>query len=258
MLQRVNLEAISARSSKFQSGASASGRAEWRHARVFEMSSAMKSTLQLYGFGAFTAASAATGFAAFFAPVVIQVAAATALLGGVAGMVGWIAKEKRPHVPTLVFVSYGGTCRDPMAKVIMERLVAGRQPGIRILAAALKTPSGRGASKAARHIVHEETGFDQLCNHRPEMLSDAIMRDADLILTMNEEHAHEIQKAFPEHRSRVYNLLSFVGGEGDVADPWEAPDQMDNGTIQRYRACYRTLEDVLAKNVDKIYAAVTA
>ena len=162
------------------------------------------------------------------------------------------------HVPTLVFVSYGGTCRDPMAKVIMDSLVSERQPAIRILATALMGPPADGASKAARHVVREETGMDLLRDHQPVVLDKYLVREADLVLTMSEDQAEEIRKNVPDRSGRIFSLMSFLGRGGEVDNPWISHDAMDADTIKRYRTCFRSLRKILTAHVDKIYAAVTA
>lgn len=218
-----------------------------------------KRNLKVYGLGSFTAATGLAAYASLFAAPILPATGAVALIGGSAFVLGWFARERRqPRQPTLVFVSTGGTCRDPMAKVIMERLVAGRTPPIRILATALRPPLSRGATKAARYTVKQATGADLLRHHRPLLLDEKVVAEADLILTMGEEHAREIRKNFPDHRSRIRSLLEFVGQAGDIDDPWHAPDEMDDDTLARYRSCYLRLEDVLTRNADKIYSAVIA
>jgi protein-tyrosine-phosphatase len=166
--------------------------------------------------------------------------------------------ETEAHDPTLVFVSYGGTCRDPMAKVIMESLVRGRQPAIRILATALMGPPAESASKAARHVVREETGADLLRDHRPLVLDKHLVREADLVLTMSEDQAEEIRKNVPDRSGRIFSLMSFVGRDGEVDNPWISHDAMDADTIKRYRTCFRSLRKTLTAHVEKIYAAVIA
>jgi protein-tyrosine-phosphatase len=218
----------------------------------------IKRALQVYGFGSFTAFTGLTALAPLLMPSFMYVAAGGALLGGAAGLLGYFAVERRNHQPTLVFVSTGGTCRDPMAKVIMEALLAGRQPSIHIHATALRANPEKRASKAARYIVKEEMGQDFLSDHRPQVLDETIIANADLVLTMDEAHASVIRKNFPDAASRIHNLRGFLGETGDVEDPWHAPDEMDTETLARYRACFRSLQTILAKNADRIYAAVIA
>jgi protein arginine phosphatase len=217
-----------------------------------------KRALRLYGFGSFTAATGLAAFAAFLAPGFLYAAAAVAVGGGAAALAGWFAADSRPRQRTLVFVSTGGTCRDPMAKVILESLIGERDPPIRIYATALRAPSDKRASKAARHVVREEMGADLLSEHCPLLLDESVVSNADLILTMDRAHAQEIRKSFPEHRSRIHSLLGFLGRSGDIEDPWLSPDDMDAETVARYRACFRCLQNILSENVDRIYSAVIA
>jgi protein-tyrosine-phosphatase len=217
-----------------------------------------KRALQVYGFGSFTGFTGLTALAPLLMPGFMYVAAGGAVVGGAAGLLGYFAVERRDRQPTLVFVSTGGTCRDPMAKVIMEALLAGRQPSVRIYATALRVNPEKRASKAARYIVKEEMGQDLLSDHRPHVLDETIISAADLVLTMDEAHANAIRKNFPEAAPRIHNLRGFLGEPGDVEDPWRAPDEMDFDTLARYRACFRSLRTILEKNADRIYSAVIA
>jgi protein-tyrosine phosphatase len=217
-----------------------------------------KHTLQVYGFGVFTASTGATALAPLFVPSFLYFAATAALAGGAAGLLGYFASEHRCRQPTLVFVSTAGQCRDPMAKAIMDQLFAEREQKVRVYATALRDNPGQQASKAARHVTHEELGKDLLAGHQSLVLNEALISEADLILTMDEAHAREIRKNFPNHRSRVHSLLRFLGEAGDIEDPWRAPDEMDTETIERYRACFQSLRDALTRGADSIYERVIA
>lgn len=224
---------------------------------LFSLPRETKRRLSYYGIGSFTGLMT---LSAILPPIPFYAAVSFALLGGAAGLIGLFAPERRHHQPTLVFVSHGGTCRDPMAKVITEALLKGREPAVRICATALVDSGLRRASRAARHVVKEQMGADLLKNHLPMILDQAIVSDADLILTMNDDHANEIRKIFPAASAKTHSLLGFLGKSGAIEDPWnwKAPDQMDQETIARYRLCFRTLHKILSENVEAIYADVIA
>lgn len=213
--------------------------------------------LQRYGWSFFAAWTGLAGLSPVLFPGFLYVAGAGALLGGLAGLVGYCAPERRNHVPTLVFVSTAGQCRDPMAKAIIEGLFVGAEPAVRIVATALRDNPGEKASRPARYVVQQQTGRDLLEHHRSRVLDEVLVRDADLILTMDEARAREIRKNFHWASTRIFSLLDFVGEEGDIEDPWRAPDQMDPATLDRYLACYRALEAALTKGAERIYTWVT-
>ena len=151
-----------------------------------------------------------------------------------------IAKRKEERL--LIFVSEGGTCRDPMAKVILERLLGERRSelGIRVEAMAKGPPSGPGASRGARVAIQEMFGEDLLAGHRTAMLTATFKREADLILVMEQTHL----KGLPLEKS--YTLRDFLGLKGDIADPWTQPDQ------DAYRRCAAELRELLGKGIERI------
>jgi hypothetical protein len=91
-------------------------------------------------------------------------------------MLAWLKDlgfVKRVNERLLVFLSQGGTCRDPMAKVIMQQLLA-ESPidfSLRVEALALGPPSKSSASMAARHAIQDAYGADLLANHVPTQIT---------------------------------------------------------------------------------------
>ena len=75
---------------------------------------------------------------------------------------GWHRRPTSWGRPTLIFVSMGGTCRDPIAKAITDNLLAQKKPRIVVKAAGILKGHTRGASPAARNVVRERLGIDAL------------------------------------------------------------------------------------------------
>jgi protein-tyrosine-phosphatase len=155
-----------------------------------------------------------------------------------------IAKRKGERL--LIFVSEGGTCRDPMAKAILEQLLGNRRRelGIRIEAMARKPPSGPGASRGARVAIQEMFGEDLLAEHRTARLTDTFEEEADLILVMEKTHL----KGLPLKKS--HTLREFLlGVEGDIADPWSPLPEPD---LNAYRACAAEIRGLLEAGIERI------
>ena len=121
---------------------------------------------------------------------------------------------------TLVFVSAGGTCRDPIAKVITTQLLQTKtpRPRIKVRAAGLGPLSAAEASYAARYVIREMYGEDLLKDHRPELLTPELREQADLILVMDKSLLLTPGKTLP--RNKAFVLKEFLGLHGDVVDPW--------------------------------------
>jgi protein-tyrosine-phosphatase/nucleoside 2-deoxyribosyltransferase len=155
---------------------------------------------------------------------------------------------KRPDERWLVFVSHGGTCRDPMARAITMRLAAEMPPGfpLQVKAVAIGPPTKHEASSGARRAIHEMFGEDLLANHCPTAIDAAVVRDADLILLM--DHRLLNPKVFPLEKTFV--LKPFFGLNGDVDDPW--PDSGDDAAAKRYGDCCAELHQILRSNFEKL------
>lgn len=152
---------------------------------------------------------------------------------------------KRLDEKLVVFVSHGGTCRDPMAKVIAQKLLQANPPSypIRFEAAALIQPSGPTASFAAREVIKEMFDKDLLATYRSSALSPALIEDADLILVMDTSLI--IRKLLPSEKTFV--LKPYFGLTGDIVDPY--PDGRDEATLARYRTCARELREIIEANL---------
>lgn len=153
-----------------------------------------------------------------------------------------IAKKSGERL--LVYVSSGGTCRDPMAKVITLQLLQQQPPGygLRVEAVALHELSAATASQAARRAIRDLYGEDLLADHRTAKLTRTLTEEADLILVME----HSMLKTLPPEKTRV--LKPFFGLAGDITDPW--PD--DETAASRYAACAAELSEVLGANIHKL------
>ncbi|HLL75290.1 MAG TPA: hypothetical protein VK421_08475 [Pyrinomonadaceae bacterium] len=159
-----------------------------------------------------------------------------------------IAKKSGERL--LVYVSSGGTCRDPMAKAITLKLLEQHPPGyrLRVEAVALHEPSKATASESARRAIREMYGEDLLADHRAAKLTPTLMEEADLILVMH----RDMLKTLPSAKARV--LKPFFGLEGNVADPW--PDEADEAASRRYTGCAAELRTVLEPNINRLIDAL--
>ena len=159
-----------------------------------------------------------------------------------------LARGDRERV--LLFISQGGTCRDPMAKAIVLKLLETTDPGfpIRVEAMAAGPPSKTQVSGAARRAAIDLLGEDLLAYHTPQQITDGAIREADLILVMD----GRLKKSFPPERTFV--LKPFLGLDGDVDDPW--PDGTDAETLARYARCCAELKESIEGNFNRIVEAL--
>jgi len=117
-----------------------------------------------------------------------------------------------PNKFSLVFVCTGNICRSPIAEGIMKDLILdeleshGRSLPIKLASAGTYAVDGNPASEYAI-MVAAQHDID-ISFHRSRFLSEEIVNDADLILTMEKNHTNNINQTWP-HIKCVYELKSF-------------------------------------------------
>ena len=128
----------------------------------------------------------------------------------------------------LVFVCTGNMCRSPMAEGIMKELILDEVDSkaqnlpIKVMSAGTHADEGNHASENAV-MTAKQHGVD-IHLHRSRYLTDEIMNEVDLILTMEKSHTDIIKQNWP-HVSSVYELKNFgrkkyrEGIKAEVIDP---------------------------------------
>lgn len=114
--------------------------------------------------------------------------AAESVPNAVRAWLGELDLAKRPDERLLIFMSSGGTCRDPMAKAITDVLLSQRDLRFRIQvqAAGMRNPSKAEVSLAAREAIRRLYGRDLLAGHVPRRITERMEQEADLIFVMSD------------------------------------------------------------------------
>jgi protein-tyrosine-phosphatase len=160
--------------------------------------------------------------------------------------------NKKPHEKILIYLSSGGTCRDPIAKSITLKLLENKELNfkLKVEGMALGPISNNNISYAARNAIRELYGIDLLSGYKPQTVTKELLDKADLILVM--DRSLMLEKILPKHKTYVFK--DFFGLDGDIDDPW--PDGKDEMTLNRYLKCAKEIKKILEKNINNLIKAI--
>ena len=112
----------------------------------------------------------------------------------------------------ILVVCIGNICRSPMAEGLFRQAM----PGVQVSSAGMSAMVGHGADPIAVQIM-AGVGVD-ISAHRARMLTEAIAREADLILLMDEQQKQQLSMQYPHMRGKVFRLGEANGQ--DIPDPY--------------------------------------
>lgn len=135
----------------------------------------------------------------------------------------------------LLIVCTGNTCRSPMAAALARKYM----PWAEVISAGTATITGLPASIGAMDAM-QEMGLN-IDDHASRPVNQYLLDEADLVLTMTEEHKIAILNFMPEVADKVFTLGEFAGTAVTIPDPF-------GGSLEEYLQCAKNLE-VLIKAV---------
>lgn len=118
-------------------------------------------------------------------------------------------------INNVVFVCTGNSCRSPMAEYLLRHRLANVQGKLTVRSAGLNAWPGSPAAAEAVAVL-KEIGID-LSGHRGQQLSENLVNQAQLIIVMTKEQAHEVARRYPAARNRIF-LLNAFGTRKDIHD----------------------------------------
>lgn len=152
---------------------------------------------------------------------------------------------------TLLFVCTGNTCRSPMAEGIMKYLLKKSEHSdkkIKVMSAGISVFQKEKANPKSIQVM-EGMGIN-IDGHSTQALSQELVEQADLILTMTKSHRQQILDTQPGAEAKVFTLLEFIqekkkNSEIDIHDPFGLPEE-------NYRKTAEQLLSALEKGFPKI------
>lgn len=140
----------------------------------------------------------------------------------------------------ILFVCTGNTCRSAMCAAIMNKIAVDNELDVRIDSAGIFANEGQKASENAIKAL-AEMDID-LSEHRTKGISEELINSADLILVMTQGHKMLLKETAPE---KVFTLLEYAGGSGDISDPY-------GGDLDEYRETAQEIYDALVDVAEKL------
>ena len=158
------------------------------------------------------------------------------------------SEVRRATSIVILLVCTGNTCRSPMAQVLLQQKLEERfgkffqseMPAAVAISAGTNAAVGSGASHEAVQAM-KTRGLD-LSQHSSRQVNVDLLQNADIVLTMTQNHRQAILSRWPHLTAKVLPLSS---SGRDVADPY-------GGSQQVYLAAATEIEHFLDEFVEDI------
>jgi protein-tyrosine-phosphatase len=139
---------------------------------------------------------------------------------------------------SVLFICTANICRSPMAEGLMKALVKDSQDTWRIGSAGTWTVEGEPAAVISNEIMNER-GID-LSAHRSRIVTPNMMKEYQLVLTMEHGHKEALSIEFKAINPRIFLLSEMIGKKFDIPDP-----------MGRARTEYKVIADEIATLIEQ-------
>ena len=161
-------------------------------------------------------------------------------------------------IKTILFVCTGNTCRSAIAEGMFKKMLEERTKGnskIKVISAGISALPGISPTFEAISVMFEQ-GID-ISQHYAQELQEELIKKADLILVMTNEHKEYIHKEFPFAQNKTFLLKKFSINNKSESNQnndrnYEIIDPIGR-KIEFYRIIARELKNNLEKILDKIF-----
>jgi protein-tyrosine phosphatase len=134
----------------------------------------------------------------------------------------------------LVLLCTGNTCRSPLAAAAFREELGADADRVEVISAGTAAPDGQPASAGASAVA-ARAGLD-LTGHRSRRAAADLLRDADLVLVMEREHARTAEALGADPR-RTHVLSEWP----DPGEPTLAVSDPFGSSLEAYEECLRRI-----------------
>ncbi len=152
----------------------------------------------------------------------------------------------------ILFVCTGNTCRSSMAEALFKDMLEKldeEMDEIKVHSAGIYATQNLSASAHAIDVMRNR-GID-LSKHKSRLLTEKMIDEADLILTMTLRHKQGILNIAPEAENKVFTLKEYVAEENehilDIIDPFGQSVEVYEKTAEEIKQALKTVMDEMVK-----------
>lgn len=119
----------------------------------------------------------------------------------------------RPVIQNILVICLGNICRSPMAEGLLKQ----RYPDRKVSSAGLREITVGWSADPFAIRVMKEHGMD-ISRHRARLLTNELLKDVDLVVTMEKEQSDIVKYSFPNFKGKIIRVGEY--GDYDVPDPY--------------------------------------
>ena len=133
------------------------------------------------------------------------------------GSIEYAEIERSWQKPQILFVCTANICRSPMAHHYLDWLIQKKKLPYEIRSAGFLASGFRISENSCSVLA--EIGID-VAQHVSAQLSEDVVRQSWLILTMTSNHKHSLIGHFPNAADKTFTLSEVTGFQQDIDDPF--------------------------------------